>query len=201
MLLADISGYTAFMQAVAQAHAEDMIAGTFVPRAYPLLASLLDGIVGRVAPPFSLSKLEGDAVFGFADDEDLRLRGRGFLGCLATCYEAYRASLEEARGLMTCDCAACSSVEDLDLKFVVHYGDYIIQSVADRQELLGPHVTVAHLLMKNHVTDHIGRSPYALFTEAAARHLEIPLQQATSIDESYEHYGTIQTSVLTLPFK
>ena len=145
--------------------------------------------------------MEGGAVFGFADDEDLRLRGRGFLGCLATCYEAYRASLEEARGLMTCDCAACSSVEDLDLKFVVHYGDYIIQSVAGRQELLGPHVTVVHLLMKNHVIDHIGRSPYALFTEAAARHLEIPLPQAISIDEPYEHYGTIQTYVLTLPFK
>jgi hypothetical protein len=201
MLLADISGYTAFMQAVAQAHAEDMIAGTFVPRAYPLLASLLDGIVGQVAPPFSLSKLEGDAVFGFANDEGMELRGGGFLGCLAACHEAYRASLEEARGLMTCNCAACSSVGDLDLKFVVHYGDYILQSIAGRQELLGPHVTVVHLLMKNHVTDHIGRSPYALFTEAAARHLEIPLHQALSIDEPYEHYETIQTYVLTLPFK
>jgi class 3 adenylate cyclase len=200
MLLADISGYTAFMQAVAQAHAEDMMAGTFVPRAYPLLASLLDGIVERVTPPFSLSKLEGDAVFGFANDDDLQLRGGDFLGCLAACHEAYRASLEEARDLMTCDCAACSSIGDLDLKFVLHHGDYIIQSIAGRQELLGPQVTVAHLLMKNHVSDHIGRSPYALFTEAAARHLEIPLQHGVPIDEAYDHYGTIGIYVLTIPF-
>jgi hypothetical protein len=62
LLLADISGYTAFLQAVAGAHATDMAAGRFVPKAYPLLRSLLDGIVGRIAPPFVLSKLEGDAV-------------------------------------------------------------------------------------------------------------------------------------------
>jgi hypothetical protein len=66
LLLADISGYTAFLQAVAGAHAADMAAGRFVPEAYPLLTSLLDGIVGRIAPPFVLSKLEGDAVFAFA---------------------------------------------------------------------------------------------------------------------------------------
>jgi hypothetical protein len=59
LLLADISGYTAFLQAVAAAHVAEMAAGRFVPKAYPLLTSLLDGIVGRIAPPFLLSKLEG----------------------------------------------------------------------------------------------------------------------------------------------
>ena len=37
LLLADITGYTAFLQAVGKAHAADMAAGTFVPKAYPLL--------------------------------------------------------------------------------------------------------------------------------------------------------------------
>jgi hypothetical protein len=41
--LSDISGYTAFLQAVARAHAADMATGTFVPKAYPLLTSLLTG--------------------------------------------------------------------------------------------------------------------------------------------------------------
>jgi hypothetical protein len=68
LLLADISGYTAFLQAVAVAHAADMAAGTFVPKAYPLLTSLIDGIVERIAPPFVLSKLEGG--------RGLRLRSR-----------------------------------------------------------------------------------------------------------------------------
>jgi hypothetical protein len=166
-----------------------------------LLGSLLDGIVERIAPPFVISKLEGDAVFGFAADDELRLRGPSLLACLATCYEAYRTRLDAARDLMTCTCAACSSVGELDLKFVLHHGDYILQSIAGRQELLGPDVTVAHLLMKNHVTDLIGRSAYALLTESAAAHLEVPVEHALPIDERYEHYGTIRGCVLTLPFK
>jgi hypothetical protein len=75
LLLAGISGYTAFLQAVAQAHAADLAAGTFVPEAYPLLTSLLDGIVERLAPPFVLSEIEGDAVFAVAADDQLELRG------------------------------------------------------------------------------------------------------------------------------
>jgi hypothetical protein len=34
LLLADISGYTAFLQMVAGVHAADMAAGRFVPKAY-----------------------------------------------------------------------------------------------------------------------------------------------------------------------
>jgi hypothetical protein len=201
MFLADISGYTAFLRAVAQAHAADMAAGTFVPKAYPLLGSLLDGIIERVAPPFTISKLEGDAVFGFSPEDELRLRGQSLLDCLAACYESYRARLDAARDLMTCTCDACSSIAGLDLKFVLHHGEYVLQSIAGHQELLGPDVTVAHLLMKNHVSDHIGRSAYALFTESAAAHLDVPLAHALPIDERYEHYATTRAYVLTLPFK
>ena len=200
MFLADISGYTAFLRAVAEAHAADMAAGTFVPKAYPLLGSLLDGIIERVAPPFAISKLEGDAVFGFAPEDELRLRGQSLLDCLSACYESYRARLGAARDLMTCTCDACSSIVGLDLKFVLHHGEYVLQSIAGHQELLGPDVTVAHLLMKNHVSDHIGRSPYALFTESAAAHLDVPLAHALPIDERYEHYATTRAYVLTLPF-
>jgi hypothetical protein len=190
MLLADISGYTAFMRAVAQAHAADMAAGTFVPEAYPLLGSLLDGIIERV-----------DAVFAFAPEDQLQLRGQSILDCLAACYEAYRARLDAARDLMTCNCDACSSIAGLDLKFVLHHGEYVLQSIGGHQELLGPDVTVAHLLMKNHVSDHIGRSAYALLTESAAVHLEVPLAHVLPIDERYEHYGTTRAYVLTLLFK
>jgi hypothetical protein len=201
MLLADISGYTAFLRAVAQAHAADMAAGTFVPKAYPLLGSLLDGIIERIAPPFAISKLEGDAVFGFAPEDQLRLRSQSILDCLAACYEAFRARLDTARDLMTCNCDACSSIAGLDLKFVLHHGEYVLQSIGGHQELLGPDVTVTHLLLKNHASDHIGRSAYALFTDPAAAHLEVPIAQALSIDERYEHYATTRAYVLPLPFK
>src|SRR5215831_16447680 len=114
LLLADISGYTSFLKAVADAHAADMAAGTFVPTAYPLLTSLLDGIIERVAPPFTLSKIEGDAVFAFADDGGSLPHGEELIGCLTACYRAFRSRLGEARTLMLCDCDACSSIDGLD---------------------------------------------------------------------------------------
>lgn len=199
LLLADISGYTAFLQAVAAAHAADMAAGRFVPKAYPLLMSLLDGIVERIAPPFVLSKLEGDAVFAFAPDGELGVDGQSVVDRLTACYEAYRARLDEARELMACTCDACLLIGGLELKFVLHHGGYIVQSVAGRQELLGPDVTISHLLLKNHVADLIGRSAYALVTESAVAHLDIPVERALPITEQYEHYAPVRASVLTLP--
>ena len=187
LLLADITGYTAFLQAVAEAHAADMAAGTFVPEAYPLLTSLLDGIVERIAPPFVLSKLEGDAVFASAAEGGLGIRGRAVVDCLTDCYVAYRARLDEAREHMTCTCDACLSIDGLELKFVIHHGEYIVQSVAGHQELLGPDVTATHLLLKNHVTNLIGRFAYALVTESAAAHLDVPVENARPITERYEH--------------
>jgi hypothetical protein len=199
LLLADISGYTAFLQAVAGAHAADMAAGTFVPKAYPLLTSLIDGIVEQVAPPFVLSKLEGDAVFAFAAEGELSVRGQAVVDCLTACYEAYRARLDEAGEVMTCTCDACLSIGGLELKFVLHHGAYIVQSIAGDQELLGPDVTISHLLLKNHAADLVGRSAYALVTEPAAAHLDIPLERALPITEQYDHYAPVRASVLPLP--
>ena len=199
LVLADISGYTAFLQAVAEAHAADMAAGTFVPKAYPLLTSLIDGIVERIAPPFVLSKLEGDAVFAYAAEGELGIRGQSVLDCLRACYEAYRARVDEAGELMTCTCDACLSIRGLELKFVLHHGGYVMQSVAGHAELLGPDVTISHLLLKNHAADLIGQSAYALVTEPAAAHLEVPLDRALSITERYEHYAPVRASVLPLP--
>jgi Protein of unknown function (DUF2652) len=200
LLLADISGYTAFLQAVAAAHGAEMAAGTFVPEAYPLLTSLLDGIIERVAPPFVLSEVEGDAVFAFAADDQLELRGQSLLACVGGCYEAYRARLEAARDLMICTCDACSSISGLELKFVLHHGSYVVQAIAGHQRVLGPDVTFAHLLLKNHVHDLIGRSAYALLTAAAATHLELPLDHAHAITEEYPHYPTVHGYVVSLPF-
>lgn len=198
LLLADISGYTVFLQAVARAHAADMAAGTFVPKAYPLLTSLLDGIVERIAPPFVLAKLEGDAVFAFGAEGELGIRGQSVVDCLTACYGAYRARLDEVGELMTCTCEACLSIGGLDLKFVLHHGDYIVQSVAGGRELLGPDVTISHLLLKNHAADLIGRSAYLLVTEQAAAQLEVPLERALPITEEYEHYTPVSASVLAL---
>ena len=129
----------------------------------------------------------------------LGLRGQSMVDCVTACYDAYRARLDEARQLMACTCDACLSIGGLELKFVLHHGEYIVQTVAGHQELLGPDVTISHLLLKNHVADLIGWSAYALVTESAVAHLELPLERAVHITEQYEHYAPVRARVLTLP--
>ena len=53
-----------------------------MPPAYPLMTSFLDAIVRSLAPPFTLAKLEGDAVFAYADDDALAIRGEQVTACL-----------------------------------------------------------------------------------------------------------------------
>jgi Protein of unknown function (DUF2652) len=198
LILADISGYTAFFRAVQDAHFADMADASFVPEAYPLLSSLLDGIVERIAPPFTLSKLEGDAVFAFAHESSVP-HGPALVDCLRACKSAFRSQLDAAVALMPCSCDACTNIGTLEIKFVVHHGPYVESSIAGREELLGPDVTVAHLLLKNHVAGLIGRSSYALITDAAAESLEVPLDGALPVTEEYEHYPVVRGYVLTLP--
>jgi hypothetical protein len=198
LLLADISGYTGFLQAVGDAHGEQMAAMPELPAAYPLMTSLLNGIVERLTPPFVLSKFEGDAVFAYATDDQFTLRDGAVLECMHGCYAAYRAQLEETEHLMLCNCDACSRLGTLDLKFVLHRGDYSVQSIAGHEELLGPDVTMAHLLLKNTVTDVLGRTGYALVTDAAARHLEIPLDGSIPHEEHYQHYTPIESHIFPL---
>jgi hypothetical protein len=199
LLLADISGYTSFLQAVAEAHRDDAFADGRVPDAYGLVASLIDGIVERIDPPFTLSKLEGDAVFAFARDDDPAFpRGSALLHCLAACYAGFRERLAGAREVWACRCDACIRVDSLELKFVLHAGSYVVQSVAGGRELVGSEVVLAHRLLKNHAADLIGHGAYALITEAAASRLDVPADGARELTESYEHYAPVAVRVYAL---
>ena len=198
LLLADISGYTGFLQVVAEAHADDAFAGGRVPDAYALVSSLLDGIIERIVPPFTLSKVEGDAVFAFARDDDNVPRGGALLECLAACYASFRERLAGARDVWTCRCNACSRVDRLELKFVLHAGSYIVQSVAGSRELAGPEVVLAHRLLKNHAAELIGQGGYALITEAAASRLAVPPDGSRDFIETYDHYPPVATHVYAL---
>ena len=59
LLLADISGYTAFMARVESDHGADFSAG--IPAGFAIVGKLLDGVIEGVQPDFEVIKLEGDA--------------------------------------------------------------------------------------------------------------------------------------------
>ena len=198
LVLADISGYTSFLQAVTLAHRDDAFADGAVPDAYAVMSSLLDGIVGRLVPPFALSKLEGDAVFAYAPDSAAVPRGPQLLQCLTECYDDFRRRVDTARDVWPCWCEACSRIEMLDLKFIVHAGPYVVQEIAGRSELVGPEVVIAHRLLKSSAAEVVGHGAFALVTEVAAARLELLPEAAIPIVETYDHYPPVGAHVFAL---
>lgn len=198
LVLADISGYTSFLRSVADAHQADAFADGRIPDAYALVSTLLDGIITRLAPPFTLSKVEGDAVFAFAPDTSGMPRESALLECMSECYADFRRTLGQAHEVWTCTCEACSRIDRLDLKFVLHAGPFVIQSIAGGRELIGPDVVMAHRLLKTGAADLVGHGAYALITDAAAARFDVPTDDALPLTETFEHYPPIRLHVFPL---
>jgi hypothetical protein len=196
LLLADISGYTGFLQGVADAHHALIVEADEPPAAYAVLSSLLDTMVTTIAPTFRLAKVEGDAIFAVADDGSAS--GDAVLDSLRRCYASFRSRLAAAGSEWTCTCSACSRIGDLDLKFILHHGSFVAQQVAGHEELLGPDVNVAHRLLKNHARELVGAVPYALITAAAAEALGIPTDGMIAGEETYADAGPVPVHVLDL---
>jgi hypothetical protein len=198
LLIADISGYESFLDAVAVAHADDAFADGNVPNAYRMMSSLLDGIVTSVVPPFTLSKLEGDAVFAFARTDDGVPTGAAVMECIRGCYTEFRHRLAQAGDEWTCTCNACSRASALDLKFVLHAGRYVVQESAGSRELSGPDVVLTHRLLKSRAAEAVGQPAYALLTEEAATRLDVPVDDAVHARVRREGHAEIGAYVFAL---
>ena len=196
LLLADISGYTGFLQGVADAHVALIVEAPEPPPAYSLLSALLDTILESLQPMFRLAKLEGDAIF--AVEAEAIEDGEAVIERIRACYAAFSNQLASAGSMWTCNCAACARIDALDLKFVLHHGAYVIQPVAGQSELLGPQVNIAHRLLKNHARELVGDVPYLLVTDAAADALGISTTEMAAGEETYEGMSPVPVHVLSL---
>ena len=186
LLLADLSGYTAYLANSEPDHA-------------PALAGdLVETIVRQLRPTFRLAKLEGDAAFLVAALD--RIDGPMLLDAIDAAYDAFRRRLESVTSATTCDCASCSRVPSLDLKFVAHAGTVVRHRVAGREELAGTDVIIAHRLLKADSPGAVGLARYALLTDACVRALEIDpaavgLHAGT---ERFAHLGEVPVHLFDL---
>ena len=160
LLIADITGYTIYLSESELDHA------------YGVLTDLLAVLVDGTRPPLAVSKLEGDAVFSYEIDAGL-VGGQTFVEMIEALYVAFRRAIEQMIMNSTCGCNACANLGALDLKFIVHHGEFLVQSIGDRNELLGSDVIMAHRLTKNTITEATGVRAYALYTAAAVEALAI----------------------------
>ncbi len=142
--IADISGYTHFVSGVELDHAQDII------------ADIMDTLVRALRPPFRLAKFEGDAAFVYALAG--QVDGSLLQDSIEHAYFAFRRRLRNIKQANSCACQACSRMHSLDVKFVVHHGEFIRQKMSGREELAGRDVILVHRLLKNDVGKTVRRA-------------------------------------------
>jgi class 3 adenylate cyclase len=196
LLLADISGYSRFLNNVQAAHREDAADGQ-MPAAYGMMASMLEGIAAKIDPPFSVLKFEGDAAFAVARTETTPSRSE-LIDRIVDCYSDFVARWAAADEVWTCTCDACSLNGPLDLKFIVHHGEFFVQAIGATTDVVGPEVNVAHRLLKNDAATVIRTRGYALFTEEAVEALGLPLEDAAGTTETIDDGRVVKTRVIGL---
>jgi uncharacterized protein YndB with AHSA1/START domain len=179
MIIADISGYTSYLT------------GTEIDHAQNVLEDLLETVYSKLAPPFTMIKAEGDALFLFAPAG--QISGSMLLDTIDATYFAFRRRLRDVSQATTCECDACVLIPRLDLKFVSHAGQAIRQSSFGSLDLVGPDVIVLHRLLKNHVVDEHGWHAYALLTDAAVKQVGLDCLRLGMVahHEEYEDAGGV----------
>ena len=185
-LIADISGYTSFLTGVELDHAHDII------------TDVMNTVVRRLRPPFRLAKFEGDAAFFYAIAD--KVDGSVLQDAIESAYFAFRKRLRSIKLASACECSACSKMQDLDLKFVSHHGEFIKHKMAGREELAGSDVIVIHRLLKNAVNERLGRHAYALYSDACIQAMDIdPIAQGlVAHRESIDIIGEVKCWVRDL---
>ena len=180
LVLADVSGFTAFLASTELEHAHDV------------LAELLQLIIEGLRPSLTLAEVEGDAVFAYGAAETFT-PGSTLLDLIDRTYAAFHGRVEAIRRHTTCSCSACRAIPTLDLKFIVHYGRFVLQAVAGPGKPLGSDVNLAHRLLKNHIAETTGWRAYALLTEEAVRALAIDPSGMLMHSEAYPEFPRVST--------
>lgn len=183
-VITDISGYTEYLT------------GSELDHANEILQSLFDAQLKAVKHPFIISGFRGDAIFMYVPETNF-VQPQSFLEALENFYIVFEDTLQQMQYNTTCTCRACKNMSMLDLKMCTHYGEYLVQKLGDREELLGADVIVPHRMLKNHVIEKTGIKSYALFSDVAAQKLNLPeySEKLVPHSEIYEHIGEVPMCV------
>lgn len=185
LVMVDISGYTHFIRAqkMSAIHAEEII------------FDLLEAVINRAQYPLTLNKLEGDAVFLYAEigDADPQEVARDVAKQAREFFEVFN---ERAKTLTQeraeCDCNACQSVHDLRIKVLLHIGEAVFRTIRQFNELAGEDVIAIHRLLKNSIPTR----EYILMTESFYKRAgNLSGMTHTESAENYEDLGTLNVHV------
>lgn len=187
LLITDITGYTSFLTGHELDHAHHIIEG--------LMNCQLDALTS----PVQVSNFQGDAILCHLPEDQLN-GGSELLELARNIYNTFSAKVAEMQVAPPCKCAACANIDKLDLKIFIHFGEYLVKKLGDRNELMGSDVILVHRMMKNSVVQETGIKSYLLMTDSAFNKLADPSSKLAFVnhEESYDHIGKVQMHVADL---
>lgn len=145
--LPDISGFSKFVNEIDIEHGEEII------------SELIENIIASDRLDLDISEIEGDAIlyYRFGDDitPDLLLKQSEIT------FNNFHTKIVKLQSTRICECNACSSIKNLSLKFIAHFGEMKILKIGNFNKLYGKGLIVAHRLLKNQLNE----KEYVLFTK------------------------------------
>jgi uncharacterized protein DUF2652 len=181
LLIADIGGYTEYMQ----------FHRSILGHAEAVTSRMLDKIVDA-AREFELIEIEGDAAFLSRDADGLD--GPATFATITQAAVAMHRAFHEERRLVEqnmCPCGSCTQTSALKLKFVAHVGEVATQTIKRRRKLVGMDVIYVHRLLKNPVEV----PEYVLVSEELYRNGGTPPSEPAmqEIAQELEGIGPVRT--------
>ena len=161
LAIADISGYTRYMTQ----NRTDLL------HSQVLLTDLTQTILKEIEFPLQVSKLEGDAIFLYAElDDSWEEKKTDISWRILSFFEVFTERLTELAESNMCPCTACKKVAALRLKVIVHSGEALLHRIGPFEELSGVDVITVHRLLKNSMNS----DKYLLVTDSALPLLDFP---------------------------
>jgi hypothetical protein len=197
LLIADIGGYTEYMQ----------YHRSILGHAEAATSRMLDKVVGA-ARGFDLVEIEGDAAFVSREIDGMD--GSATLAAVTQAAVAMHRSFHEQRRLIElnmCPCGSCTQTSALKLKFVAHVGEVATQTIKRRRKLVGIDVIHVHRLLKNAVpvpeyvlvSEELYRGDGAAPSEPAMQELTQELEGIGSVRTYFMDVGEIAAPLAPLP--
>ena len=184
IVLADLTGFDAYIAAVELEHAQEILAG------------LMEFLVHQLSPPLVFSSIHRDAILAFSEPGS-EPSGELLFQLLEAAYRAFRNQLITIERETSCGCQACLTIPRLDLKFIVHYGSYSVSLLGEKRELNGLDTEfVRDRLAKDQVA--AGERAYALFTSKAVERMGVQMTDARFGRGVYPDYGEVLTERVDL---
>src|SRR5262245_1926734 len=187
LVIADISGFTKFMQSHKQAASNAM----------QVVVELLKAVISAAAPPLALAEVEGDAAFFYAvcsDTENGKIAAEfgAIKRQVMSFFRSFYQTLHQLCGLNLC----ARDAQDLRLKVIIHAGEVAIEHIHGFDKLFGMDVILAHRLLNNSVSSR----EYVLMTEPAYDWLDDFYQLEPKRQTEYcEGIGEVDTVIFYPP--